>query len=84
MGIKICEHGGATGYCWECFRDQRDALLAACKAALPILEHNATIVSPGHHCGDPSSSCDADCVAAARDAEMIHQVRSAIAKAEGK
>ena len=32
-------------------------------------------VDKGHHCGDPNSSCDSICEEAARDAEVLEQIR---------
>lgn len=58
-----------------------DALLAACKAALPALESS---YPPPVHDGPctPESGCDAGCMELAAVERVVWKLKSAIAKAE--
>jgi hypothetical protein len=49
----------------------------ALREVLPFVEHHAARVAPGHSCG-PDSRCDGNCVDAARDAELILQIKDAL------
>ena len=55
-----------------------ESLLSAAKTGLLYMDHTGPLYSD-HVCGDPNSSCDADCVESAQWAKDRERIRKAIA-----
>ena len=50
--------------------------------AIPLAEHGATQVEPGHSCSDPNAQCDVTCMNAAYDAELLLEMRKAVRESD--
>lgn len=59
--------------------DQRERLWYSLHKATRWIEEHAVTTDPGHVCG-PESQCDMACMEAARDAELICELRESLSK----